>query len=140
MDASTVNREQIIDEEHLRLLSIGYYIAGGLHLAFASLFIFHFVFLTVFASNPDLFPTGKGGPPDAMVHVFAWVVGVFILLGWTFGALTIYAGRCIKFRSRRALSLVMAALNTIAIPVGTIVGVCGLMVLSRASVRRLYGL
>ena len=136
-----MDREQIINEEHLRLLSIGYYIAGGLHIAFASLFIFHFIFLVVFASNPDMFPTaapGTNGPPDTVIHIFAWLIGTFILLGWSFGALTIYAGRCIKTRSRRTLSLIMVALNTIAIPVGTIVGVCGLIVLSRTSVRRLY--
>ncbi len=60
-------------------------------------------------------------------------------MGWLFGALTIYAGRCVKSRSRRTLSMVMAALNTLAIPVGTIIGVCGLLVLSRASIKRLYG-
>jgi hypothetical protein len=134
-----MDRDQIIDEEHLRLLSIGYYIAGGLHIAFASLFIFHFAFITFFASNPDFFPPNGGGPPPAtFLHVFAWILGTLILAGWTFGALTIYAGRCIKSRKRRVLSLVMAAVNTIAIPVGTIVGVSGLMVLSRAGVRRLY--
>lgn len=140
MDITLTDRQQIIDEEHLRLLSVGYYIAGGLHIAFASIFIIHFAFFVFAASNPDLFPPGNGGPPDAIFHVFAWVIGTFILLGWTFGALTIYAGRGIKYRSRRTFALVMAALNTVAIPVGTIVGVCGLIVLSRISVKRLYGL
>ena len=135
-------REQIIDEEHLRLLSIGFYIAGGLHVAFASMFIFHFIFFAAFAANPDMFPPGAQGnavAPDAFFHVFLWVFGTFILMGWLFGALTIYAGRCVKSRSRRTLSMVMAALNTLAIPVGTIIGVCRLLVLSRASIKRLYG-
>lgn len=143
METLTVDRDQIIDEEHLRLLGIGYYIAGGLHIAFASIFIFHFVFLVVLSSNPDLFPPGaqgKDAPPEAFFHVFAWLLGFVILLGWSFGGLTVYAGRCVKRRSRRTFSLVMAALNTLAIPVGTIVGVCGLMVLSRPGVRRLYEL
>ena len=141
MNATTTEREQIIDEEHLRLLSIGYYIAGGLHIAFASMFIFHLVFIVAFASNPEMFPPGAHGNevrPDAMLHVFAWVIGSMILLGWLFGALTIYAGRCVKSRTRRTLSMIMAALNTLAIPVGTIVGVCGLLVLSRASVKQRY--
>ena len=143
MEIPTVVREQIIDEEHLRLLSIGYYIAGGLHIAFASLFIVHFVFLIFIVSNPDLFPPvaqGKEVPPDAILHIFAWILGGIIFLGWLFGALTIYAGRCIKSRSKRTLSIVMAIFNILAIPVGTIIGVCGLIVLSRSSVKRLYGL
>jgi hypothetical protein len=141
MDTPRDERERIIDEEHLRLLSIACYIAGGLHIAFASIFIFHFVFLVVFASHPGMMspaPQGRGGPPEAMFYVFAWGLGIVILLGWLFGGMTIYAGRCIKARSRRAFSMVMAALNTLAMPVGTIVGVCGLMVLSRASVKQRY--
>lgn len=135
------DREQVIDEEHLRLLSIGYYIAGGLHIAFASFFIIHFVFLIMLTSHPDLFPPTDHSvaiSSDAVLHIFTWVLGAIIFLGWLFGGLTIYAGRCIKSRTRRTLSLVMAALNILAIPAGTIVGVCGLIVLSRSSIRRLY--
>ena len=141
MDALIVDRESIINEEHLRLLSIGNYIAGGFHIAFASLFIFHFVFLIVIASHPHMFPPttpDRNSPPEALLHIFAGLIGAFILSGWAFGALTIYAGRCIKARSRRTFCLVMAAINILSIPFGTIVGVCGIMVLCRSGVRRLY--
>jgi len=141
MDPSIVDRESIINEEHLRLLSIGNYITGGLHIAFASLFIFHFVFLLVIASHPHMFPPtapGRNGPPEVLFHILTGLIGAFILIGWAFGALTIYAGRCIKARSRRTFCLVMAAINTLSIPFGTIVGVCSFMVLCRPGVRRLY--
>jgi hypothetical protein len=58
MELAVEMREQIIDEEHLRLLTIGHYIAGGTHIAFASLFIFHFVFMLVAASHPEMFSNG----------------------------------------------------------------------------------
>jgi hypothetical protein len=135
-------REEIIDEEHLRLLTLGHYITGGLCIAFASLFIFHFVFIALMAANPDLFSTPSGQPvppPDGLMRVFAVMFGVFVLAGWTFGGLTIYVGRCIKHRARRTLTLVVACLNTIFIPFGTVLGVFTLIVLSRPSVRRLYG-
>jgi hypothetical protein len=54
--------------------------------------------------------------------------------------MTIYSGHCIKTRKHRTLSLIMAALNTLAIPIGTIIGVCALIVLSRPTVKKLYGL
>ncbi len=100
-------RQRIIDEEHLRLLSIGHYIVGGLCIAFASIFIFHFAFLTVMAANPDFFagPSGHhSAPPDGVMRVFAIVIGLFILAGWTFGGLTIYVGRCIKRRTHRGFT------------------------------------
>lgn len=136
-------RDDIIDEEHLRLLSIGHYITGGICIAFASLFIFHFVFILVAALNPEMF-AGPGqspqGPPDGVFKIFAVVIGMVILAGWTFGGLTIYAGHCIKRRVRRTLTFVMACLNTMFIPFGTVLGVFTLIVLSRPNVKRLYGL
>jgi hypothetical protein len=136
-------REEIIDEEHLRLLTLGHYITGGLCIAFASLFIFHFVFIALMAANPDMFsaPSGRQvAPPDGVMRAVAVMMGLFMLAGWTFGGLTIYVGRCIKRRARRTLTFVVACLNTIFIPFGTVLGVFTLIVLSRPSVRRLYGL
>jgi hypothetical protein len=135
-------REQIIDEEHLRLLTIGHYITGGFCIAFASIFIFHFLFLTLMAANPEFFPAPSdpgATPPDGVMRIFALVIGLFILAGWSFGGLTIYVGRCIKRRSRRTLTFVVACLNTMFIPVGTVLGVFTLVVLSRPSIKRLYG-
>ena len=141
VEAPADMRQSIIDEEHLRLLSLGHYITGGLCVLFASMFIIHFVMLVVMASDPNFFPPpkpGQPGPPDGAFRIFGIVIGVFILLGWTFGGLTIYVGRCIKRRGRRSLSLVMACLNLLFIPVGTILGVASIMVLTRPSVKRAY--
>ena len=132
-------RQAIIDEEHLRLLSIGHYVTGGLCILFASMFIFHFVFFFVMASDPQFFPPprpGHPGPPEAMFRVMGGVLGIFILLGWTFGGLTIYVGRCIRRRVKRGLSLIVACVNLLFLPVGTLLGVATIMVLSRPSVKR----
>jgi hypothetical protein len=139
MELTDEERQRIVDEEHLRLLTLGHYIAGGMHIAFASLFIFHFAFLVALATNPDLFgATPPKMPVEGFFLVFAWVLGLIILAGWTFGGLTIYAGRCIGARRHRNFCFVMASLNLLAIPVGTVLGVFSLIVLSRDSVRKLY--
>jgi hypothetical protein len=142
MDIPQQARDDIIDEEHLRLLSIGHYITGGLCIAFASIFIFHFVFILAAALYPEMF-SGPGqphqGPPDGFFTIFAVVFGMIILAGWIFGGLTIYVGRCIKKRMRRTLTFVMACLNIMFIPFGTVLGVFTLIVLSRPNVKRLYG-
>ena len=133
-------RRSIIDDEHLRLLSLGHYVTGGLCILFASMFIFHFVMFFFVASNPDFFPPSQNGqaPPQGLFRAMGAVIGVFILLGWTFGGLTIYVGRCIKRRAKRGLSLVIACINLLFIPVGTLLGVASLMVLTRSSVKRRY--
>jgi hypothetical protein len=134
-------RQAIIDEEHLRLLSIAHYVTGGLCILFASMFIFHLIFFFVMASNPGLFPAPQAGQPevpDAMFHVMGGVLGLVILLGWAFGGLTIYVGRCIKRRSRRGLSLVVASVNLLFLPVGTLLGVATIMVLTKSTVKRVY--
>jgi len=95
------------------------------------------------AVHPDMFASpgqSPSGPPDGVLKVFAVVVGMIIVAGWTFGGLTIYVGRCIKRRTRRMLTFVIACLNVMFIPFGTILGVFTLIVLSRPNVKRLYGL
>jgi nitrate reductase gamma subunit len=141
MDIAQDARDRIIDEEHLRLLTLGHYITGGMAIAFASLFIFHFIFILVASASPEFFAAPGQAPamPDAALKVFAVMVGMFIVVGWAFGAVTIYAGRCINRRARRTLTMVVACLNTLFIPFGTVLGVFTLIVMSRGSVKHLYG-
>jgi len=138
MDLPQDVRDEIIDAEHLRLLSIAHYVDGILCIVFASFFILHFVLFAVMASNPEWMAHGKSAPPDGLFKLFTAILGVFIIAGWTLGALTIYAGRCIRRRARRTFTFVMACINLVFIPIGTALGVCTLLVLTRPSVKRLY--
>jgi fatty acid desaturase len=133
-------RNQILDEEHLRLLSIGHYIAGGFTIAISSFLIFYFFLFLLVARRPDLFGGQNNGhpPPAGIFNFVAIILGLLILAGWTFGGLTIYVGRCIKRRVRRTLTLVIASLNTLSMPFGTVLAVFTLMVITRPSVKLLY--
>jgi MFS family permease len=133
-------RDRILDEEHLRLLSLGHYIAGGFVIAFTSLFIFYFILMLMIARHPDLFGGSNNAhpPPQGFFQIIAVFFGLGILAGLAFGGLIIYVGRCIKRRVRRTLTLVVACLNTLSMPFGTILGVFTLMVLTRPRVKLLY--
>ena len=142
--------EQIIARERLRLLALGYYIKGAMGAVFISFLLFHFVFFSGFRSclnrlgirrrtgddrrvtfgapSPSPRPVNQG-PPVIMFRIFAAVIGVIILLGWTFGALTIYAGRCIQKRNHRVFIFVMAGLNCVLIPWGTLLGIATFIVM-----------
>ena len=143
--------EQIVVRERLRLLAIGYYVKGAMGALFISFLLLHFFLFLGFsfipesgwnppvkpvttAQSPSVLPSpspkpANQGPPVFMFRIFAAVIGVIILLGWTFGALTIYAGRCVQKRKHRVFIMVMAGLNCALIPWGTLLGIATFIVL-----------
>jgi hypothetical protein len=132
-----------LDGEHLRLLEIAFYIAGGVTALFSCFFLIHFTMFLVFGLNPQIFANSAHGqqvapPPAGIFLAFAAIIGVVILLGWTFGALQIYAGRCLRHRRYWALIFVVGVLECVFIPWGTVIGVCAILVLNRSSVQALF--
>jgi hypothetical protein len=143
--------EQIIARERLRLLALGYYIKGAVGAAFISILLLHFFMFLGFsfmpesawnaparpaaiAQSPSVVPSTtpeqvNQAPPVMMFRIGAAVIGVIILLGWTFGALTIYAGRCMQKRRHRVFIYVMAGLNCPLIPWGTLLGIATFIVM-----------
>jgi hypothetical protein len=152
--------EQIIARERLRLLALGFYVKGGVGAAVVSFFLIHFFMMLAFSflpqsawdarpksattihsssllSSPSPSPRPVNqGPPVIMFRIFAAVIGGIILLGWTFGALTVYAGRCVHNRTRRVFILVMAGLNCVLIPWGTLLGIATFTVLQSPAGQR----
>lgn len=150
MPYQPVSPELATDMGHLRALSICHYVWGGLILAASSLFIFHIVIGTMVATGRLTFPAPSPGPgaasipvsPQASPALFgAFFIGAgscAILLGWSFGILTILSGRWIAQRRRRTFSLVIAAINCANFPFGTLLGVFTFIVLLRPSVKAMY--
>jgi hypothetical protein len=107
--------QALIDQSHLRTLSICHYVCGGIAIAFSSLFIIHLVVGILILTGTVTFATPTAtapGPPDRLFGaMFAGVGGLVVLLGWTFGVLTIVSGRSIAHRRRRTFSLVVAGVN-----------------------------
>lgn len=143
------------DAEHLRLLALFHYIYGGIVIALSCLFIFHIVFGVVALKNPGIFTppappaaaTRPGTavaapaqpPPKLFGYMFLCMGTGALLLGWTVGGLTIYAGRCIGRRKNWVFVLVMAGVNCLSAPFGTLLGVFTFVVLLRDSVKPLFG-
>lgn len=160
--APTEAVQEAIIRERLRLLAFGFYLKGAWGALVVSFFLIHFILFLSFSFMPESAwqtnasarpaitsvsvspsPTPRPlnpGPPIAMFRIFAGVIGAIILLGWTFGALTIYAGRCIQRRERRTFVFVIAALNCLLIPWGTALGICTFLVLQTPLARREFSL
>ena len=132
-------RQRILDEEHLRLLRIGYLTMGGVA-AFTGLFGLFYVFMgAVMASFMRIPQKGPGQPPP---ELFAWFfVGfgvLFMVLAGTYAALAFVAARSLRLRRSRTLCLLTAGLSCLYIPFGTLLGIFTFNVLGRPSVQSLF--
>ena len=138
MDNVPPSQQQILDNEHLRLLSIFHYVNGGILAFFACIPMIHVVIGLVMIFAPHLFGHGKDQPPAFVGWLFVILGSFFILLGWTFAVLLLSAGRCIARRKHYAFCFVMACVECLSVPFGTVLGVFTILVLNRASVRELF--
>ena len=124
------------DEEHLRLLAILYYIWGGLTAMFSCFGVFYVglggVFMVAAAQE-------QNGPPawvGALFSVFG--VAMVVLIGVVAG-FTIWTGRNLQRRKHYVLCMVVAGISCLSVPLGTALGVFTFIVLSRPSVKQLFG-
>jgi hypothetical protein len=126
------------DEEHLKLLSIFHYIVGGMAGLFAMFPIIHFILGLVFILAPGKFES-EGEPPPAFIGWFFVIfAGMFIAAGWAFAACVITAGRFLARRRHYLFCLVMAGIECIFMPFGTVLGVFTIIVLMRESTKKLF--
>ena len=128
------------DEEHLRLLSIFHYVVGGLAALFALFPIFHLIIGLFMILAPAKFAGhGQDQPPLALVGWFFVIfAAMFITLGWTFAAFVLTAGRFLARRKHHTFCLVIAAIECLFMPFGTVLGVFTILVLVREPVKQLF--
>src|SRR5881409_3772415 len=128
------------DKEHLRLLAIFHYIVAGL----AALFSFFPLLYTtigavfIFVARHGTAKPGEELPPEFLGWIFVGLGSFLFLLGITMAICILIAGRCLSHRKRYSFALVMACIECIFIPFGTILGVFAIIVLSRESVKALF--
>lgn len=133
-------RQSVLDEEHLRLLRICYFIMGGtaaFGLLFGGLYLaMGLVFAASFSSMPNA--TGPNAPPAFVGWIFAAVGGFIVILAGGFAVLSLLTARALGRRQSRTLCLVTAGLSCLQIPFGTALGIFTFIVLGRPSVQALF--
>jgi MFS family permease len=130
------------DEEHLKLLAIFHYIVGAIGALFACFPLLYLGMGVLFVASPHFMTEGQKGPPPpaALGYVFIAIGAFFALLGWSAAIATVISGRYITKRRKRLFSVVMAAILCMFMPFGTVLGVFTIIVLTKESVQRLYGI
>lgn len=128
------------DAKNLDLLSMFHYILGGITALFSCIPFIH-VFMGVAVLTGKFAETNKsGGPPEAL---FGWLFiimgGIFILIGWSLAVSMIIAGKKLKQRKSRMFCMVIAGIECMFMPFGTVLGVFTLIALNKDSVKVLFG-
>ncbi len=136
-------RENAVDQdtEHLRLLSIFHYVVAGLGALFACFPVIHLVMGLVMVFSPSSFEPHRPHEAETLRVVgivFIAVATLIILAGWTLAACVLAAGRCLARRRRYTFCVVIAAIQCLMVPFGTVLGVFTIIVLMRPSVKPLF--
>jgi hypothetical protein len=71
--------------------------------------------------------------------LFVIMGGIFFVLGWTYAILVFFAGRFIARRKNYTYCFVVACVECLLMPMGTVLGVFSIIVLNRPGVKALFG-
>jgi predicted membrane channel-forming protein YqfA (hemolysin III family) len=128
------------DTEQLNLLAIFHYVVAGL----AALFSFSPLIYTavgvifIFAARHGTAKPGEELPPEFLGWIFAVLGWMLCVMGIAMAIFILIAGRCLSRRNGYSFALVIACIECLFIPFGTILGVFTIVALSRESVKALF--
>jgi hypothetical protein len=127
------------DEQYLQILSIFHYVIGGLTALFACFPIFHLAIgLGMLTGGFGPLPPDERFPVQLFGLMFVIFPAMIILMGWALAGAIVTAGYFLSKRRKYTFCLVVAGVECIFIPFGTVLGVFTIVVLVRPSVKALF--
>ena len=127
------------DQQHLNILSIFHYVVGGLTALFACLPIFHLAIgISMLSGGFGPAPSDEAFPMQLFGLLFVIVPAIIILLGWALAGAIVVAGIFLSKRQKYTYCLVVAGLECIFMPFGTVLGIFTIIVLVRPTVKALF--
>lgn len=122
------------DRDQLRVLSLLHLLFAGLGLLGLGAVVFHHV-----AFHHALVHAASGAPLPGMAGQFEWLYVLIALLCIAGIVLNALAAYCLRARRHRRFCLLVAALDMLQVPFGTLLGVFAFVLLSRERVRHAFG-
>jgi len=138
MNSAPTDLVQRDDQQHLKVLSIFHYVVAGMAALFACIPILHLVVGLVLLFAPSALGPNSSPPPMFIGAFFVGFASIFILTGWMFAVLVFLSGRFLSSRRHYTFCLVMAGVECVFMPFGTVLGVFTILVLIRPSVKELF--
>jgi hypothetical protein len=127
------------DAQHLKLLSIFHYVVAGITALIGCFPILHLGFgIAILTGHFKPQPHDPVGD-SVMAWLFTGIAGVMIAMMWSIAIVMLCAARFLQRRRRYTFCLVVAGLECLMMPYGTVLGVFTIIVLLRPSVRQLFG-
>jgi len=126
------------DQEHLRILTLCYYLLAGCTALFSLLALLYVGFGAIMLSG--LIPANQSSNSDPRIigYILTAIGTAAFLFGMGIAILYYLVGRGLQRHCWRVLCYVMAGLPCFYIPFGTAIGVCTILVLNRPDVKRLF--
>jgi hypothetical protein len=121
-------------EDHLRLLSVFHYVFAGFALLGLGFLALHYGFMSRMMDSAH-WAGQADAPPEGFFDVFVWfyvAMGLMMVVGLV---LNVVAARSLRARRHWMFCAVVAGLNCLQVPMGTVLGVFTLVVINRADVR-----
>lgn len=136
-----MNQQVNQDLEHLKILSICYYVLAGLclfPLLYGLFYVIMGVFFGAILMSADV-PHRSGEAPAALFGGIFVVVGLFIsIISLAFGILILKTGRNLSKLKSHTFCFVIACVICLFMPLGTILGIFSIIVLMRDSVKTIF--
>ena len=123
------------DKEQLKLLSIFHYVVGGMMALFSCFPLIHIAI--GFAMLCGAFD-GRDAPPKFLGLFFIILPGFMMLCGWTLAVCIFIAGSKLARYRARTFCLVIAGLECMFMPFGTVLGIFTIIILMKDSVKELF--
>ena len=122
------------DLEHLRLLGILHYVFAGFALLGLVFLAGHYWFMSSMLDMATRHPS-PNPPPESILGLMLGIYAVFGFICVLGAVLNVLAGHGLRNGRRWTLCFVVACLNCLQVPLGTVLGVFTLVVLNRTGVR-----
>ena len=128
------------DREHLRLLAIFHYVGAGLAALFSLFPLLYTTIGAIFisAARHGTPKPGEELPPEFLGWIFAVVGLLLFFLGIAMAICILLARRCLSRNKHYTFALVMACIECLFIPFGTILGIFTIIALLREPVKGLF--
>ena len=124
-------------KDYLNYLAIGHYVLGGLTMLFSCMFLMHLGMGLMMLFNPNAF-SHEADEAHMIGMLFTGIGATCIVLGWGLGIAMIYAGRCMAARRKHLFCTIVAAVDCLLMPLGTILGILALVVLLKDDTKAMF--
>jgi len=135
MEPTPSTQPSAVDLEHLKLLSIFHYVVSGLAGLFACIPMIHLMIGLVLLFAPGSFGSASQQPPAFVGLFFVAIALVLIVAGWTFAIFVLFTGRFLAHRVQYMFCFIMACVECVFMPFGTVLGAFTLLVLLRPTIK-----